>query len=136
MDLKKSLQGNPDFRFVSVACPNSEVGELRERTAAFLAERRAELAVMQIRTSGIRCLGSTALDMAYVAMGRLDGAWHHNLKAWDMAAGVLLIREAGGFVHGINGEASPLFAGGYVAGNADLLPQIKSGLEEAKKVAV
>lgn len=100
------------------------------------AERRAELAVMQIRTSGIRCLGSTALDMAYVAMGRLDGAWHHNLKAWDMAAGVLLIREAGGFVHGINGEASPLFAGGYVAGNADLLPQIKSGLEEAKKVAV
>ena len=100
------------------------------------AERRAELILMQLRTSGIRALGSTALDMCYVAMGRLDGAWHANLKPWDMAAGVLMIREAGGFVHGLNGEANPLYTGGYIASNADLLPQIKTALAEAKKLAV
>jgi myo-inositol-1(or 4)-monophosphatase len=97
------------------------------------AIHRAELNVMQVKTSGIRSLGSTALDLAYIAMGRIDGAWSRNLKAWDMAAGVLLIREAGGFVHGINGEANPLFSGGYIAGNADLLPQIKAVLAEAGK---
>jgi myo-inositol-1(or 4)-monophosphatase len=97
------------------------------------ATHRAELNVMQVKTSGIRSLGSTALDLAYIAMGRLDGAWSRDLMAWDMAAGVLLIREAGGFVHGINGEANPLFSGGYIAGNADLLPQIKTVLAEAAK---
>jgi myo-inositol-1(or 4)-monophosphatase len=99
------------------------------------ARQRAELAHMQIKTSGVRCLGSTALDMAYIAMGRIDGAWCRDLKAWDMAAGVLFIREAGGFVHGINGEANPLFSGGYIAGNADLLPQIRAVLAEAGKVS-
>jgi myo-inositol-1(or 4)-monophosphatase len=97
------------------------------------SKHRAELTQMQVKTSGIRSLGSTALDMAYIAMGRLDGAWSRDLQAWDMAAGVLLIKEAGGFVQGIGGEASPLFAGGYVAGNADLLPQIKAVLDAAGK---
>lgn len=97
------------------------------------AERRAEMAVMQLRTAGIRCLGSAALDMCFVAMGRLDGAWHPGLKPWDMAAGVLMIREAGGFVHGLNGEANPLYTGGYIASNADLLPQMKTALADAKK---
>ena len=100
------------------------------------AERRAEMMVMQLRTSGIRCLGSTALDMAYVACGRLDGAWHGSgLCAWDMAAGILFIREAGGFVQGLNGEANPLFSGGYLATNADLLPQMKTALADAKKLS-
>ena len=98
------------------------------------AERRAEMIVMQLRTAGIRALGSTALDMCYVACGRLDGAWHAGLKAWDMAAGVLIIREAGGFVNGLNDEANPLFTGGYIASNADLLPQMKAALAEAKKL--
>ncbi|MDE2445915.1 MAG: inositol monophosphatase [Alphaproteobacteria bacterium] len=100
------------------------------------AERRAEMAMMQAKTAGIRCLGSTALDMAYVAMGRLDGAWHDGLKPWDMAAGILMIREAGGFVHGLKGEANPLYTGGYVATNADLLPQMKNVLADAKKLKV
>lgn len=97
------------------------------------ATHRAQMNVMQVKTSGIRALGSTAMDMAYIAMGRLDGAWCDGLKAWDMAAGVLFIREAGGFVQGLKGEANPLFSGGYVAGNADLLPQIKAVLDGAGK---
>ena len=97
------------------------------------AENRAQIQAMQLKTSGLRVLGSTALDMAYVAMGRLDGAFAGNLKAWDMAAGLLFIREAGGFVVGIKGEANPLFSGGYIAGNADLLPQIRAVLDAAGK---
>jgi myo-inositol-1(or 4)-monophosphatase len=97
------------------------------------ATNRAQIHAMQLKTSGLRCLGSTALDMAYVAMGRLDGAFASGLKAWDMAAGVLFIKEAGGFVVGIKGEANPLFSGGYIAGNADLLPQIRAVLDGAGK---
>ena len=98
------------------------------------AERRAEMLIMQLCTAGIRAMGSTALDMCYVACGRLDGAWHANLNPWDMAAGVLMIREAGGFVHGLNGEANPLLSNNYIASNADLLPQMKAALAEAKKL--
>ena len=97
------------------------------------AAHRAEMNMMQVKTSGIRAMGSTAMDMAYIAMGRLDGAWSNGLNAWDMAAGVLFIREAGGFVVGIKGEANPLFSGGYIAGNADLLPQIRAVLDGAGK---
>ena len=99
-------------------------------------QQRGELALMQIRAAGIRAMGSTALDLAYIAMGRFDGGWHRNLKAWDMAAGLLFVKEAGGFVQGLNGEANPLHTGGYIAANADLLPQIKNALEEAKKISV
>ena len=96
--------------------------------------QRKELAVMQTKTAGLRSIGSTALDMAYTAMGRFDGGWAHGLKAWDMAAGLLFIRESGGFVNGLGGEANALHTGGYVCGNADLLPQIKSALDEAGKL--
>ena len=99
------------------------------------AERRAEMMIMQLRTAGIRVLGSASLDMCYVACGRLDGGWHPGLKPWDIAAGILMIREAGGFVHGLNGEANPLLTGGYIASNADLLPQMKTALADAKKLA-
>ena len=52
----------------------------------------------------IRKLGSAALDMAYVAAGRCDGLWQRNLNYWDIAAGIILVKEAGGFVTDINGE--------------------------------
>ncbi|MBG1232450.1 inositol monophosphatase family protein [Aestuariivirga litoralis] len=94
--------------------------------------QRKEMALMQTKTAGIRALGSTALDLAYTAMGRLDGGWTHGLKPWDMAAGLLFVKESGGFVAGLGGEDNPLHTGGYMCGNADLLPQIKAALAEAK----
>jgi len=96
--------------------------------------RRKEMMVMQAKTAGLRCIGSTALDMAYMAMGRFDGGWSHGLHAWDLAAGLLFIKESGGFVEGLNGEANPLHTGGYLCANADLLPQVKAALAEAKKL--
>ena len=52
----------------------------------------------------IRKLGSAALDMAYVAAGRCDGFWQRNLNYWDIAAGIILVKEAGGFVTDFKGE--------------------------------
>jgi myo-inositol-1(or 4)-monophosphatase len=52
----------------------------------------------------IRKMGSAALDMAYVASGRCDGFWHRNLNYWDIAAGIILVKESGGFVTDFNGE--------------------------------
>jgi myo-inositol-1(or 4)-monophosphatase len=95
---------------------------------------RNEIAVMQARTTGLRALGSTALELAYVACGRLDAAWCHHLNAWDMAAGLLFIKESGGFTSKLNGESDPLYSKGYIAANADLLPQVQKALADAAKL--
>lgn len=68
-------------------------------------------------TAGIRRAGSAALDLAYVAAGRLDGFWEIGLSEWDMAAGVLLIREAGGMVGDFSGGEDFFTTGNLVAGN-------------------
>jgi len=67
-------------------------------------------------TAGIRRAGSAALDLAYVAAGRLDGFWEIGLSPWDMAAGALLIQEAGGMVGDFGGGADYLRTGNIVAG--------------------
>ena len=63
----------------------------------------AELAAVMTETAGVRRWGAAALDLAYVAAGRYDGFWERGLQAWDVAAGLLLVREAGGFVTDIGG---------------------------------
>ncbi|WP_442580973.1 inositol monophosphatase family protein [Mesorhizobium sp. ASY16-5R] len=68
-------------------------------------------------TAGIRRLGAASLDLAYVAAGRLDGFWEDPLHPWDIAAGVLLIREAGGFVSDFDGGQGMFDNGSIVAGN-------------------
>ncbi|MHB1566048.1 MAG: inositol monophosphatase family protein [Acidiferrobacter sp.] len=68
-------------------------------------------------TSGIRRAGSAALDLAYVACGRLDGFWETGLQPWDTAAGSLLIREAGGLVSDLSTDADPIQSGNILAGN-------------------
>ena len=68
-------------------------------------------------TAGIRRAGSAALDLAYVAAGRLDGFWEIGLNPWDMAAGVLLIQEAGGLVSDFSGGNDFLSTGNIVAAN-------------------
>jgi myo-inositol-1(or 4)-monophosphatase len=66
-------------------------------------------------------MGSAALDLAYVAAGRFDGFWERNLNAWDIAAGVVLVREAGGFAKEIDG-GDFLQTGAIVTANERLLP--------------
>ena len=98
------------------------------------ADNRAEIALVQAKAIGIRRLGSVTLELGYIAAGRLDAFWERNLKPWDLAAGILLVREAGGFTSDCDSEASPLQTGNIIAANADLLPQLKKELAAAKKI--
>lgn len=68
-------------------------------------------------TSGVRRAGSAALDLADVACGRFDAFWELRLAAWDIAAGMLLVREAGGLVTGLSGAEAPVAHGPIIAGN-------------------
>lgn len=72
----------------------------------------------------IRCLGSGALSLAYVACGRLDGYWETDLKEWDIAAGCLLVKEAGGLVTDFQGLENYLVSGDVVAGSAKVLKEL------------
>jgi len=77
-----------------------------------------------LRTAGIRRPGSAAHDLAYVAAGRLDGFWEIGLSIWDMAAGVLLIQEAGGLSSDFVGGHDYLESGNIVAGNPKVFAEI------------
>ena len=81
-------------------------------------------------TAGIRRAGAATLDLAYVACGRLDGFWEFGLKPWDIAAGALLIEEAGGVVCSIDTDKEYLTSGNIVSGN----PYILEFLKEIVKV--
>jgi myo-inositol-1(or 4)-monophosphatase len=81
---------------------------------------------------GSRRLGSAALDLAYVASGRLDGFWETGLKAWDVAAGVLLVEEAGGVVTRFDGSPHGLAGGEIVAAPPSLHPKMLQVLTSAR----
>lgn len=76
-----------------------------------------ELRHVMGEVAGVRRLGSASLDLAYVAAGRFDGFWERGLSAWDIAAGILLIREAGGYATDLDGSNAMLESGTVVAGN-------------------
>ncbi len=76
------------------------------------------------RTSGVRRAGSAALDLAYVAAGRCDGFWEFGLNIWDIAAGALLIEEAGGLLTDPAGGHDYLVSGDVVAANAEIQPEM------------
>ncbi|TWA93681.1 inositol monophosphatase family protein [Bradyrhizobium stylosanthis] len=80
-------------------------------------EFRREMIAIQDRVAGLRRFGAASLDLAFVAAGRLDGYWERNLQSWDIAAGMLMVREAGGTVSGVQGNDDPLLTGHVVCGN-------------------
>jgi myo-inositol-1(or 4)-monophosphatase len=79
-----------------------------------------QIAAASSQTAGVRRFGSAALDLAWVAAGRIDGFWERNLGPWDVAAGIVLVREAGGYVTEIEGPGRPESGGSILAAN-DLL---------------
>ena len=80
----------------------------------------AELERVMPQVAGVRRAGTASLDLAYVAAGRYDGYWEKGLQPWDVAAGILLVREAGGFVSDFDGTKEDLAKGHLVAANAKL----------------
>jgi myo-inositol-1(or 4)-monophosphatase len=92
------------------------------------------LEAVMARTAGVRRCGAAALDLAYVAAGRFDGFFEFGLSAWDIAAGALIVREAGGFVGEIDGGANVLDSGNILAANDPLFPKL-GGLLRAAETA-
>ncbi|NRB00816.1 MAG: inositol monophosphatase [Rhodobacteraceae bacterium] len=85
-----------------------------------LPETLQDLARLLPTTAGVRRWGAAALDLTYVAAGRYDGFWERELHAWDIAAGLLIVREAGGFTQAIDPEADPLTSGTVIAANTEI----------------
>jgi myo-inositol-1(or 4)-monophosphatase len=94
----------------------------------FLAEMAAVMGVV----GGLRRIGAAALDMAYVACGRFDLYWERDVQSWDLAAGVILVREAGGFVSDADGGPNPLAAGSVACGNEGLHRELVKLLKQAR----
>ncbi len=101
---------------IGTGFPYSDLSGLDEYLKMFKA--------MTEKSSGLRRPGSAALDLAYVACGRLDGFFEKNLKPWDMAAGALLVSEAGGIVADFSGEGSYLDKGDVIAGSPKIFVQM------------
>jgi len=86
--------------------------------------------IMTEKTAGLRRPGAAALDLAYVACGRLDGFFERGLQPWDAAAGSLLITEAGGIVGTFAGESDYLYKGDIIAGNPKVFAQMVAQLSQ------
>jgi myo-inositol-1(or 4)-monophosphatase len=100
----------------------------RPHHARAMAETSAVMAV----SSGIRRFGAASLDLAYVAAGRLDGFWEHGINLWDTAAGIVLVREAGGIVSDFSGRTDGLKGDDVVCANEHLHPQLLKVLKTVK----
>ncbi len=101
---------------IGTGFPYSDLSGLDEYMKMFQA--------MMLKSAGLRHPGAAALDLAYVAAGRLDGFFEKNLKPWDIAAGTLLITEAGGIVGDFHGEADYLYEGHVIAGSPKIFSQM------------
>jgi myo-inositol-1(or 4)-monophosphatase len=115
----------------------SKCGQLKDALVGtgfpFREFTRIEAYLVQLRTlmsasAGVRRAGAAALDLAYVASGRLDGFWEMGLSAWDMAAGALLVQEAGGLVGDFAGEPGYLETGDIAAATPKVFPRLLEAL--------
>ncbi len=96
----------------------------RNRDQEKLPQYCKSLEVLAGQTAGIRRAGAASLDLAYVAAGRFDGFWEIGLAKWDIAAGALLVREAGGLVGDLDGSDNYLESGNIVCGNPKVFKSI------------
>jgi len=128
------VSSSPSIRgaLLSTGVPYS--GENLEQVDAF---SNTLTGLLKMQTSGLRRLGAAALDLAYVAAGRYDGFWEANLKKWDIAAGALLVKEAGGVVTNLHGASNYLESGNVLAANhsvhQDMLAVTKACYPELTK---
>jgi len=97
----------------------------------FLEELRAVMAA----SAGVRRMGAASLDLAWTAAGRLDGFWERNLRPWDLAAGIVILREAGGYVSDAEGKDGILTKGNIVAGNEAIHRHLLKLLKRAAPTA-
>jgi myo-inositol-1(or 4)-monophosphatase len=122
-DQRLRVAGRRKLNECVIACGLPHIGRGDHEQA------RREIAELQDKVAGFRRFGAASLDMAFVAAGRLDGYWERNLSPWDIAAGQIMVREAGGIISGVEGHDNALTTGHVVCGNefvhAELLKILK-----------
>ncbi len=94
-----------------------------------------ELREVMSNVSGVRRCGSASIDLAWLAAGRFDGFWERTLKPWDMAGGIVLIREAGGVVTDLDGQDDMFATGTILGGNIEVHRALKALLEKSHQTA-
>ncbi len=99
----------------------------------YLAPWTKSFEMLVPHVNGIRRAGSAALDLAYVACGRFDGFWEYGLSKWDIAAGILLIQEAGGLVSDTQGKQNMLETGHVISGNKKIFGKLQVIIKEHAK---
>ncbi|MET0222356.1 MAG: inositol monophosphatase family protein [Tardiphaga sp.] len=109
-DTRLRVAGRKQLNECVIACGLPHIGRGDHELS------RMEMAALQPKVAGLRRFGAASLDLAFVAAGRLDGYWERNLQPWDIAAGLILIKEAGGTVGDLDG-GDVLATGNVVAGN-------------------
>ncbi len=115
--LRVSARKNLDDAVVATGIPHKG----RPGHEEFIAQAQRVMGA----TAGIRRFGTASLDLAFVAAGRFDAYWEIGLKPWDIAAGILLVQEAGGFSADLHGPGSPLDTGNILATNAELQTSLR-----------
>jgi myo-inositol-1(or 4)-monophosphatase len=98
-----------------------------------LAQFRKEFAVVQEKVAGLRRFGAATLDLGWVAAGRLDAYWERNLSPWDMAAGLLIVREAGGFASDLDGGDDMFGKREIIAGNETMQGELLALIRQANR---
>jgi myo-inositol-1(or 4)-monophosphatase len=93
---------------------------------------QAEHAAVADRVAGVRRSGSAAMDLAWVAAGRFDGSWQRGLYPWDVAAGIVIVREAGGIVTDLSGKPNMLAGASIIAGNQHIHAALLSRLSAVR----
>ncbi len=124
-DQRLRVAGRRSMQDAVVACG------LPHRGRGDLALFRTEFIAVQEQVAGLRRFGAAALDLAFVAAGRYDIYWERNLQSWDMAAGTLIVREAGGYVTDCEGNDAMFATGSIAAGNETLHKELLKILKTA-----
>lgn len=114
------VSGRGEMADAVIALGTPAIGKEEDEYTAFLEQLDAVVR----RTASTRRMGAASLDLAYVAAGRFDGFWETGLQPWDVAAGALIIKEAGGFVSDMDGKSGHIYGGSVVAGNGQLQRQL------------
>ena len=107
-----------------IGCGIPHIGKRREHPR-FLTEAQDVMG----QVSNLRRLGAAAIDLCYVAAGRYDGYWERGIQSWDMAAGIVMIREAGGFVSDCDGAQDMMSKGSICVGNEVIQPALRALLK-------
>lgn len=123
--LRVSARSKLEDAIIATGVPARGYGEHKE----FLSEVETVMGAV----AGVRRWGAASLDLAYVAAGRYEGFWERKLNAWDVAAGMLLIKEAGGYVSEINGGKKPIENKNILAANEKLHGQLVTLLATPEK---